>query len=372
MEPLQRATFGIQTYQDNKDLLSITDRKVQNSRIYEILVTIGTLLVLSALVISCIVTPVLLYGVVPLILGVVYKILSSSKKENPIALETQLATAPSPIHFVGLNNQYNECFLNAALQFLEDTPLYEEIISNNKDLEMLKNIHEGITRARQNNEGVAEHVDTHALRLWLRDKTKYVDVRDHDLIYEISEYGQEDASILLETLFRTGYSPLPLYNVRFRPHASVLNPQEQLHLIDLQINSSDFIQNHNAFFWDIPDRHYNFIRQFNDAPTDYFIRLKRFNAAGQKITTDVNVPETYSLTKDMHTMGNDATYEIDRFIQHRGSSIRGGHYVAFRKVIIQGVEAYLEFNDRYVGAITKEQFYAQMKQAYWLHAIKKS
>jgi hypothetical protein len=395
--PLKSTNLQVQTTQVSKNQLSNTDRKVSNSPIIrEIIISLAAFVALDIVVISCIVSPVLLCAVVPAILIVVYRIFAASQQPSlpppqpqaqPLILlnldkpaEISYESAPlSPRSFAGcftgLNRRYNECFINSALQFLQGSPLYADIISNNPQFAVLKRAHDGIRASIQNHQLISD-VDTHDVRMWLYDSVKGTK-------NEISADGQEDTSVLLEELFGAAYPELPLLHKEFRPGVEKKEEKkahEQLKWIDLSVDSSDFVTNFNKYFWEIPERsdseikenkpERNKIRQFRVSPEDYFIRLKRYDNYGQKINKDVIIPETFEHKQGDHTIGENTTYEVDRFIQHRGYSLLAGHYVTFKKVLLDGQPVYLEFDDTSIREVTKTEYLEQLKQAYWLHVCK--
>ena len=68
-----------------------------------------------------------------------------------------------------------------------------------------------------------------------------------------------------------------------------------------------------------------------------------------------------------------ATYEFDAFVKHRGSSSKGGHYVAYVKKMIGGKETYWECDDSRVRQVSKEKFWEESSSTghiYWMHLTK--
>lgn len=344
---------GPQDPQNNTTALSTTDRKIiESPAIRAFFATLGIASVLSVIVASCIVTPVLTWGAVPAVTFVAYRYFSP-EPENPSI----------SAHFSGLNNKGNDCFINAAVQFLEGTLFYEEALAANPGFGALNDVHQALAQAKTELQPLSAG-DTSKVREWLCAITQ-------GSVDQVSPDRQEDASLILERILVDPYPPLPLPGNLFSPERGLQKPRDPVFWLNLQIISENFVENHNNYFWDLPERGYNHVHQFISSPENYFIRLIRFNERGHKIETDVNIPETFYHKQNVHTTQEDAAYEIDRFIVHRGVTRNSGHYVAYRKKLINGVPVYVELNDRAVTAISKEQFFEAMKQAFWLQAVKK-
>ncbi len=359
-----------QVRQDSKVGLSLPDRKVADSpTLRAFFASVGATLVVGVIVVSCIVSPNLIWGVIASVAIIGYWFFSSD------AVQASAPNEPFTVlgNFTGLNNTGNNCFINAALQFLDGTLTYQKAISE-KRLAILKQAHAGMANAIKAKSAVADAIDTNKIRLWLREQTK--DDSGDEIRYKISEGGQEDASILIEYLFDTSRG-LPIQNRRYKPHLDnkerVYDPKDVFKYLDIDIASSDFVENHNRFFARNIDPNLTYCSQFKVPPSDYFIRLNRFSFDGENTTknnTPVKVPETFTVDTDHHSMSSPATYDVDGFIRHLGNTLNNGHYDAFRKVTLKGRTVYIHFNDSWVNEVSKEKFLKEAQQAYWIHVTK--
>jgi ubiquitin C-terminal hydrolase len=121
-------------------------------------------------------------------------------------------------------------------------------------------------------------------------------------------------------------------------------------------------------------------KRFTSAPQDIVINMKRFvmdtlpgrfaDVSYRKITKPLKVSETINLLENVHLEEGlaDTTYEITSFLVHRGSSLHGGHYVAYAKVN----DKWLLFNDSVVSEASEGEMAHDLRRAYFYHYSKVS
>lgn len=112
--------------------------------------------------------------------------------------------------------------------------------------------------------------------------------------------------------------------------------------------------------------------QFEKAPEELVISLKRFTPFG-KNSRPVLMPIQFTLDKNATHLNEESVhYGLDFFIVHTGSSMRGGHYIAYKKINDQ----WFELNDasrRFVNNQEIQAILNTQKPGYtsYLHRYKK-
>lgn len=100
--------------------------------------------------------------------------------------------------------------------------------------------------------------------------------------------------------------------------------------------------------------------QFNTQPKDLYIHFARFKADQTKLTNPIEIPEQLDAKLLNIKDSPSGSYELSSFIVHLGSSLNGGHYIAYRKVQDQWIEC----NDGYVSPRNKKQALEVAQQSY--------
>lgn len=95
-------------------------------------------------------------------------------------------------------------------------------------------------------------------------------------------------------------------------------------------------------------------------PKDLFINFARFKPDRTKLTNPIEVPE--QLDAKLLNVKNSPSgiYELSSFIVHLGSSLNGGHYMAYKKVQDQ----WMACNDGRVSYISEKQMLEAAKNSY--------
>lgn len=105
--------------------------------------------------------------------------------------------------------------------------------------------------------------------------------------------------------------------------------------------------------------------EFNKLPEHLFINFERFtsNITGKgfvKLNNPIDIPEILDACS-LHANGHpNASYELRSFIVHLGTTLKSGHYVAYRKVENQ----WWKCNDHRVSRISQEEMFNALRNSY--------
>lgn len=170
-----------------------------------------------------------------------------------------------------------------------------------------------------------------------------------------------------EKVLRDDYSRLNSDNV-----SSVVNKDYQI-ILDLQNKGhlpfsallyeyfcNTHSQGHDTGTYLLPDgqiQKFELIgegRQFVQSPQELLLTIKRFGASmegnGFKIATPLAVNQTLVLPPEATSENTPIAYELDAFNVHSGG-FGGGHYIAYRKINGQWIEA----NDSFVRFVSNQE-----------------
>lgn len=340
-----------------------------DNKIYALLI-VGRVLQTAAIVacaasIACafVVGPIVLVGLIPaVVLGILGTHLSQQPREvNDCIQAARPFVAGQPI---GLKNGGNNCWVNSGLQVLSHVPAFH---ARMRQLPELNQFLDRYAAARAAGTKVSSDIDTNEIRQILHQMTRGVQ--------EIhSGPVQEDAAALFENLFQ---GPNALYHFQQElngvPAAVQREPMVQLTIPrGAEIPSFDTL--FNQYFNHQTDLGINQRLYFPEAPQDLVVQVRRFyherNAAGQwtqgKINDAIAVPENVPLPGQFVRGGGDAAYTCDAFLQHLGSTLLGGHYVAYLKV--DGSWWYV--SDTAAYAVSDQQAQEAMAHGYIYHYAK--
>ncbi|MBS0620958.1 MAG: hypothetical protein JSS61_05830 [Verrucomicrobia bacterium] len=263
----------------------------------------------------------------------------------------------------GFRNSANNCWANAFLQMVLNTPSLEEmyrVVANANP-----NVQAKMLRALEQYRNTSSEPADAAVSQGVREAF-------HELFNRFSPSAsrQEDAdearsslveaySLLmpdsphftpLETITEcqlVNLLPCDPNNVRDRTQLNqdnTIRSTERTNLIPLHIAPgvpfeyllegffhTDLNQDDLATYW-TPDGNLGSYKRlsethcFTKEPEEFFLRLNRFQMDGSKIGDRVDVPRY--LTLPAHT----GRYALDSFIQHLGATSRSGHYIAYKRV----------------------------------------
>jgi len=254
-------------------------------------------------------------------------IAATNKAEEVLEIFPAFSPPPPPPFVtnqpVGISNGGNNCWANSTLQMVLNNPELEAKFASDP---AFRNIFTQYRAAQSARTHVCQSLTGREVRSRLVERGVEIG----------AGASQEDAAIPFEQMLGTsnGASFYNLTQTRGgRASPSVPEPMISLEL-DMEFDDS-FAQLFNAHFRYRLDRS-DFIRRFHTAPQTLLVHLKRFardpvSGAEVKNTRAYDVPLETILTADKSVDNREARYECNGFIQHLGSTLNGGHYVAYIK-----------------------------------------
>jgi hypothetical protein len=300
---------------------------------------------------------VALVGLVPTVaFGILGTLLAEKPQE---ALDYVSASRPFiPGQPVGLNNRGNNCWLNSSLQLLSHVPSFQ---ARMRQIPELNQFLDSYAAAGALHNKVSPDIDSHQIRQALSRLTGG-QIQPGPV--------QEDPAQLFEYLFQ-GPNTLYRFDQQLNGNPSTARREPMIQLeIPRGAPIPGFEELFNGFFNSRTDMGQNQQLFFADAPRDLLIQQKRFyrepNGTEGKINDAIQAPENLSLPARFVRSGENATYECDAFLEHRGVSHHGGHYVAYLK--IDGSWWYI--SDSTVNQVSSQDASKAMAHSYIVHYTK--
>lgn len=311
--------------------------------------------------------PMVLVGVIPAIASAL--------------LGTYMAACPDDVHDaifplppyvvdqpVGLINTGNNCWANASMQLLMNSP---NLLASMAALRIpeVQQIAQAYTATKNAGERVVRGFDGQLIRNAL-----HAAGRVHP------DSVQEDAAEFFEYLFEVPHS---LYHLQETVQGVPRHQTTDLPLIPLALEP-----NISTPFNDLFNRFFNFqdeagqahSLQFPTAPDDLVVQLRRFYTPlrdGRPIVIDaqghyqearhnqaIAVPQNKTIEARHCQDGQAANYECDGFIVQFGNTLNNGHYVTYVK---RPDGTWWACNDRRARQITPEYAQQLMNQGYIYH-----
>lgn len=282
----------------------------------------------------------------------------------------------------GIKNNHNDCFMNASLQLIVNSP-FIQFFSNENNLE------------GKNSEQEAKVYET------LTEFFKGYKTPDTSFTYQFREVlgfeeeTQEDAAEFLENLLRHYNITNICSELSKRRHVKgnleelaakgkisdegmLLNQKgnNQSQLESTMILQIPIIDSHEPIQFKLVwqnfinseqqgpakfnykgkcfEAHYNETITFESLHNHLLVQLKRFNNEGEKIETKIAINDVEDIA------GKD--YQLKGFILHMGNSLKDGHYVAY----LEHNEFWQCFNDQEVIIVDKEEALEVAQEAYIL------
>ncbi|MBS0652022.1 MAG: ubiquitin carboxyl-terminal hydrolase [Verrucomicrobia bacterium] len=311
--------------------------------------------------------PFVLFGIIPAIATAL--------------LGTYMAACPDDVHDaifplppyvpgqpVGLINSGNNCWANASMQLLLNSPT---LLANPaaQRIPQVQQIAQAYAATQNIQDRVVRSADGQLIRNVLHGAG-----RVH------ADSVQEDAAEFFEYLFEVPHS---LYHLQETVQGVARHQTTDLPLIPLALEqniSTPFNTLFNSFFNFQDDAGQAHALRFASAPDDLLVQLRRFYTPlrdGRPIVIDaqghyqearhnqaIAVPQNTTLEARHCQDGQAANYECDGFIVQFGNTINSGHYVAFVK---RPDNTWWACNDRRVRQITPEYAQQLMNQGYIYH-----
>lgn len=333
----------------------------QNEKIFQLVIgkiipalAFGALI--TCIVFSFVATPLFGIGAVPAFVIGMLGIAATHKEDELLEIFPIFSESPPPPFVtnqpIGITNGGNNCWANSTLQIVLNNPELEAKFSSDPAFRDI------FIKYR-----AAQSAKTHVC-----SSLTGREVRDR-LIARGVEIGsgasQEDSSVPFEEMLgaSNGASFYSLTQTRDgRASSAVLEPMISLELdLDFDDSFSQLFNTHFRYRHDGSD----FIRKFQTAPQTLLVHLKRFaidsaSGAAVKINRAYDVPLETTLTADKSVDNREARYHCNGFIQHLGSTLNGGHYVAY----IRREGKWWYCSDSYVREAGQEAVEAARKNAY--------
>jgi hypothetical protein len=265
---------------------------------------------------------------------------------------------------VGLPNEGNDCWLNASLQLI----LHAANLENRARQVLLSSFAQMVQQYRTSQhtkEEVALRIHTKELRSQLSILTGGAMATGN---------GQEDAVCVFDHILGGAF---PLHRwVEYLDGVATnhIKGDGVIRLLIEHPSSFAFDKAWHQFFDATADNGRRIQLFFQTPPPDLVVQLPRFyqklNAHRTiemgKIGEDLNIPERFSMPKEGVLTGESAAYVCDGFIEHIGSSVDEGHYVAYVK---KGEQWWL-CNDAHIIAVASHAALAAMRRGYLYHFLR--
>lgn len=304
--------------------------------------------------------PIVLFGIIPAIATAL--------------LGTYMAACPDDVHDaifplppyvpgqpVGLINSGNNCWANASMQLLLNSPT----LLANPAAQRIPQVQQ-IAQAYAATQNIQDRVVRSADGQLIRNALNAVG-RAH------AGSVQEDAAQFFEYLFEDPHS---LYQLEMTIAGAPAHRPRAEHMISFEVGQNGGHAFNNLVFnyfnyQDDTGRAINL--QFPTAPNDLLIQMKRFyqyqdTSTNQTVSgrngNPIPAPANFVLDGQYSQNAQGANYECDGFIVHFGNSLSSGHYVAFIK---RPDNTWWACNDRRVRQITPEYAQQLMNQGYIYH-----
>lgn len=330
--PVQNCLNGIQQgfYSIQNKILSLcsTDNKIYAFLIIGRTLQAAALLSLaSSATFTFVVGPVALLATIPSIaIGILGTYIAGNPHEINDFLQMSLPFVPGQP--VGLINSGSDCWLNASLQLLANTPSFHERL---RQIPEFSRFLDGYVAARNSHQKVATNVDIHAIRRFLSRETNG----------QIADgYTQEDAAQLFEYLFQ-GQRAIHRLEQQLDGNASVLRYEPMIQIDLGGTPRQPFQQLFNNYFDYRSQTGHHIQLFFPNAPNELLVQAKRFYqqinpADGSlqqgKIADPIDVSERLTLPRHFVRTNETSEYICDRFLIHHGLSVESGHYTSYIKM----------------------------------------
>lgn len=273
---------------------------------------------------------------------------------------------------LGLRNPNVNCWLNSAFQLINNTKSYKELLKEVDEeanssavskltsyfnlFSLLKHCKNYQAELNRESGQTISSEDTQEVRKWLANVKS-----------EIPKEGtQEDPIALFEELHSRSGKYLPLMQQKNNEKPLSRNRI----CIDLDFNAEgakSFSKLFNAFFDEhIQDSKIHLKKWFTDAPKGFLVQVTRYawqaDGTQEKITRDLNVPMSLTLTEAQCKSGN-RKYTPEAFIVQHGSTIAAGHYTAY----VRRNGYWWHANDSHITQVSDREAARAIKQAYLVH-----
>jgi ubiquitin C-terminal hydrolase len=334
-----------------------------------------------------------------------------SKTQSPSEIEEKVETKTLKNSFTGLNNKGCNCFMNAFMQMAmrvknlrnylvsDDNKLkdfkdfilqYEKDLKDKKELskadsqklrEAIHSIHPEISKNVSTQEDAYE-IFTIIKNLMDENKTAFF-----TNMKSTSYYRKDNMDIPLDEIneINCGQIELPIESKKSFQESfdNFFNEKVDGATYMVIEDQVDYRYKSNHSLWDSltfrtsepfikkVEKHYPMIkttREYEKAPDDMFVNLKRFSFDKKKNRAIKN-NDVYEVDENIFLKHkNNQKYELDAFVRHLGRTPGSGHYVAYVKID----NKWYVFNDERVSLVSDDELKEAKSHAYFYHFAKVS
>ncbi|NGX38312.1 MAG: hypothetical protein K1000chlam2_01485 [Chlamydiae bacterium] len=270
------------------------------------------------------------------------------------------APAGSPkCPFIGLHRKGQNCWLNAALQLVFNTPAFKKRLEQRSFWKGgLNDVMSAFRQYKKETTNVSS-VDTQAIRKWLSTKVSSLDPSP-----KIQEEPWQFLSYFLDQIT----SQLPKQTVKTvsqveNKASTVQSTNEPLTFFELGVYYHEAKSLHEAF-----DLYFNeslnprdkSLRFYTASPEDFSIRFLPKDSSG-KVKKNYRMPMQWETTE--RHFGGKSQYVCDAFLYHDGNSSEYGHWVA----CLYDKGHWWKISDAIRTLIPKQQAQAYLDDSAWVH-----
>lgn len=301
----------------------------QNEKIYKLVVgkilpAIALGAFIACVMCSFIATPLFAIGAVG---AFVIGLLGIAATYEGEAAEEIIPEEPPPLFVrnqpIGIRNGGNNCWANAMLQIVLNNPELERKFASQV---AFREIFTKYRASQSSQTHICPSLTGGEARIFL-----------HGFGVDVGAgFSQEDAGAAFEAMLGIPNGPAfytLMQSVAGRDPLPMTEP-----MISLALQSElSFQQMFDLYFSCHNDQNLTLRKQFITAPQTLVVQLRRFThqtASNGTISSVKNngicdVPLSLTVTADKNRDNREARYECNGFILHLGSSLNGGHYVAY-------------------------------------------
>jgi len=259
---------------------------------------------------------------------------------------------------VGLANGSNNCWLNAAIQLLINSPGLLNTPGAQRNLQV-RQFAEAYLVAQSEGERVARYANSQQIR---------------SSLHAIGRVGgmntQEDPAQFFEYLFEAPYS---LYRLQMTIGGLLTDTSRAEHLLSVEVGEDigyDFNEMLFNYFNYQDDLGREINLKFSTSPDQLLIQLKRFY---QRLDPDshqvvfgkkevaISMPMDATLPEGYSQDSRPASYECNGFIVHFSHTLNSGHFVTFIK---KADNTWWACNDRDIEQVNLERVQMLMNLGY--------
>jgi|GEM_PF-4883051 len=318
--------------------LSVQDEKIFTLVVGQIIPAIATGALIACIVCSFIVNPLFAIGAVAAFvigfLGVAATYTNEEDAASAAEQVTRVFVPPPPFEPnqpVGIQNGGNNCWANAALQLVLNNPDLEEECRGDPAFANIFNAYRAAQGAQQYTCG---YLGREARAVLHAREPSNIDpgrnMEDASDFFGIMLGGIDQRQVVRgQPFYRLWQS------INREPPRAAPEPFIGLQMVD----GVPFQGIFNSYFNYATAEGHLVRKVFPTAPQTLVIQIKRFehhyhndgSTAPRKNTRSLDIPLEMNVAANISQDGLPAHYECTGFIEHRGESVNGGHYVSYLK-----------------------------------------